>query len=257
MSEYSLDTPQPDIEKPLFLSQSILDFSVLSGDTPENLAAITNPFLGVVWKKDNVLSGITATFTSPITANAIGIAKHTFNGLTSVAVQFSEDGGANFFFVGFFTPRPSSNFFATFPRVTGNAWRILFTEQAGLEIGFLSVGVTTSFERGIYAGVNPIPLADETRYLFDQGEAQYFTNRVLSERVTQDVSVKNVTGEWARLYGLPLALSLRKNSTFYAWKMQKYPSDILYGWAESDASATHSGPRDLIEWSVTLQGIAK
>jgi hypothetical protein len=257
MAEYSLDVPNINIKNPLFLSENIFSLGTLSGDTTQNLNAITNPFLNTSYEKNGIFAGVAVVLSAPITANAIGLANHTFNGLTNVVVQFSENSGASYQTIGIFTPAPGVAFFSTFPRSTGNAWRVFFGPQLGLKIGYMCVGPTVSFERGIYSGVNPIPLADETRYLFNQGEAQYFTNRVLSERVTQEVRVSNVSGEWMRLYGLPLSLALQKDSTFYAWRMQKYPSDILYGWAQSDASATHSGPRDLMEWSVTLQGIAK
>ena len=255
MTEYALTVPDIDLYKPLFLVDNLLELGTLGGDTESNLNALKGRFLGDSWQSPGYTIILGLALPAHASANAIGISNHTFDGETTIEIQYSDDGGSTYISAGVFLPKPGRTLFLTFPRVTGADWLIIIGAQAGLKIGYLAIGPTVDFERGIYAGVVPTALARETSYLIDNGETQYTGNRVIRERITQQAEITNLTAQWVRLYGGPLALKLRDKSAFYAWRSGKYQSDAVYGWSDGDAQMTHTGPRDLMNWSVTLRGV--
>jgi hypothetical protein len=255
MTEYALTLPEIDLKKPLFMVDNLLELGTLGGDTESNLSALKGRFLGDSWQSPGYTIILGLALPAPASANAIGIANHTFNGETSIELRYSTNGGSTYTTSGVFLPEPGRTLFLTFPRVTGADWLIIIGAQTGLKIGYLAIGPTVDFERGAYAGVVPTALARETNYLIDNGETQYTGNRVIRERTTQQVEVSNLTAQWVRLYGAPLALKLRDKSAFYAWRSGKYQSDVVYGWSDGDAQMTHTGPRDLMNFSVTLRGV--
>lgn len=255
MTEYALTLPEIDLHKPLVLVDNLLELGTLGGDTEANLNALKDRFLDTSWESPGYTIILGLSLPAPATANAIGIANHTFDGETSIEIQYSDDGGSSYTSAGVFIPEPGRALFLTFPRVTGANWLIIIGAQAGLKIGYLAIGPTVDFERGAYAGVVPTALAKDTAYLFRNGETQYTGNRVLSERITQSLEVRNLTAQWVRAYGGPLALKMRDKSAFFAWRLGEYSSDILYGWSQDDAAMTNTGPRDLMDFSVTLRGV--
>lgn len=255
MTEYALTLPEIDLKKPLFMVDNLLELGTLGGDTESNLNALKGRFLGSSWESPGYTMILGLALPAPASANAIGIANHTFDGETTIEIQYSDDGGSSYISAGVFIPEPGRALFLTFPSVTGADWLIIIGAQAGLSIGYLAIGPTVDFERGAYAGVVPTALAKDTSYIIDNGETQYTGNRVIRERTTQQVEVSNLTAQWVRLYGGPLALKLRDKSAFFAWRAAEYPSDILYGWSQEDAAMTNTGPRDLMNWSAILRGV--
>lgn len=257
MTEYALDIPEYDQTKPLFLAGNVLDVSVVSESDPSgNIVALRNRFFENSWSSNFAQQTITFTPFAFITASALGIADHNFDGFTQIRVEYSEDSGATWLTAGVFFPAPGYTFLALFPPVTGNFFRVIINAQIGLRIGYLAVGMAVQCERGAYAGVTPAPFALDTAYLVGgNSEGQYTRDRVIRERVGQTVELKNLSAQWVRIYGAPLALALRQKSAFYAWRLAKYRQDVMYGWTEADAEMSHTGPRDLMDWRVQLRGI--
>ena len=256
MTEYALTLPTTDTTKPIFLAGNLLELGTLGGDSESNLAALKDRFLDTEWTSPGYLMVLGLVLSAPATATAIGIANHTFDGTTTISLSVSDDGGSTYTLVGTFLPTPEHTFLETFAPVTGTHWRIDIGGQAGLTIGYLAIGQAIDFERGIYAEVNPAPLAKDTTLMISEGSGgQYVGNRVIRERVSQSVRVDNLTSQWVRLYGGPLALALRDKSAFYGWRLAKYPLDVIYAWSEADAQMTNTGPKSLMDWSIDLRGI--
>lgn len=254
MTEYALTLPTTDTTKPMMLVGNLLELGTFGGEA--GIANMVDRFLSTEWEAPNFMVVLGLVLTAPATATAIGIANHNFNGTTTISLSVSDDGGSTYQPVGTFLPTPGHTFLATFAPATGAHWLIEIGAQPGLKIGYLAFGQVIDFERGVYAGVNPIPMAKDTTVMVGDGSGgQHVGDTIIRERTSQGVTVTNLSAQWVRLYGGPLALALRNKSVFYAWRLSKYPQDVMYGWSEDDAQMTHTGPRDLMDWSINIRGI--
>lgn len=224
-----------------------------SGDG--DISNLQNHFQNTTWSADGNSAVIDMTFDHVVSANAIGVARHSLDG-HSITVEYSDDDGANWFTAGVFAPSVGRVLFMALDgNYTADRWRITISGDTTPSITHLKLGVAAHFERRVYAGVVPSALDRDAKMAMPSGSGgQHYGDRVIRERVNQSLEVKNLSGEWVRVLGKPLLEAARDSSLFCAWRPGKYPNDILYGWTTGDVKTTHSGPARYMDFDIDIEG---
>lgn len=257
--------PYPGVElQPQILYKSIFDTPgayILSatGWTNSGNGAITrliDPFSNIVWEADANTSEGVVVFPHPVSANAIGVARHNLDGHT-ITIEYSDDDGVTWYPAGAFSPAAGRILFEPLTGIyTADTWRFTVTGPTPAEISHLSLGIAAAFERRMYSGVVPSMLDREPKVSVGGGSGgQHVGDRLIRERVRQKFDVNNLTGEWVRVIGKPLIEGARDHSVFAAWRRGKYPNDIVYGFTDGDMTTGHAGPANYMDFNADVEGI--
>jgi hypothetical protein len=248
---------QPNVLEHNLLATDGATFSGTGWDEEEaNINALINQFANSAWAADSPTSSIVIELPHLVSANAFGIAKHNLGG-HGITVEYSEDAGANWLPAGSFSPPNQHVLFGFLTGVyTASHWRISVSGGTVPEITHIKLGIAVAFERRVYAGVVPGKLNREAKTIIGAGSGgQHVGDRVIRERISQALEVKNLTGDWVRFFGKPLLENMRDSSVFVAWRPGKYPFDVVYGWATGDVKSSHTGPARYMDYSLDVEGI--
>lgn len=212
-------------------------------------ASVANPMTFRRWRSAASSSWLKATMGSAEEINAIGIAAHNLRG-KSVVIESSEDDID-------WTPEKSVSvstddaIMILMPDVIRPYWRIVVSGGAA-EIGVVFLGRTLDMQRSIYGGHSPGTLSRTTTKLQSRSESgQFLSQRIIRRGYSTSYVWNNLSADWYRSKFDPFAnYASDGNPFFIAWKPDKYPREVLYGWTPDDVRPQNIGVRDLM--SVTM-----
>lgn len=193
--------------------------------------------MSTFWMPTASGSTLTATFPSPVTADAFGIVAHTL-GTTSATLFLEHDDTG---FVTDLTLTPSSDITVTetFASAASTIWRIRVT-YAGDDpiIGVASFGEFFEFERGLTAGYSSPNLSDVPKVLNAVTQGGNFIGRtLLSNENKASLSVSNMTIAYAIATWEPFVQHAQFKGFFLLWNERDFPAEAAYCWTNATPPA--------------------
>lgn len=190
----------------------------------------------------------------------VGIAAHTLG--TSgcgLIVEFSVDAGVSWVQVGEIVPTNNRSIMINFAAISAAVWRVrIYAAVTGAtipSIGVVYIGWTLILQRGIYGGHTPLVMSRKSNVLRNRTEGgQYAGASIISQGLTGSISVKNLTADWVRRSLDPFILAARTVPFFFAWRPFEYPGEAVFIWATDDIRPSNMGVRNLMEFSVNVEG---
>lgn len=202
------------------------------------------------WQSQIVPATITATLDKPTTCNAVGIDGGDWAGQT-VAVDYNPTGAA-WVQLGAWMPVNGAPVLLIFPYRTAPAWRIRII-GAPLTASVITFGQALAVENNVYQGMHPFTV--NTTVLPGKQLGTHFTGRQLrAQRRKIDASFKYLHADWYRGMMGQCALDLRSVSTFFAWRPDDHPRDVVYGWNDGDIKMSNNGTHDFVSTGISITG---
>lgn len=189
-----------------------------------------------------------------LVADSFGIASHNCNGVTFI-IEHSDD-GFTWNLAALFTPRINTTFLGHFTAVTAYHWRITMSGLIPPDIGYLALGKSLTLTRQVYAGMTPSVFSKmpNVRELSNPN-GQFTGKQLISTRASLNLNLTNTDSQWYRRYMYPLQISVGTQSLFVSWRPDKYPNETIYGWCMQDFTPSNSGPRQMMSYALSVDGV--
>nr|BDD44166.1 hypothetical protein 33 [bacterium] len=143
-----------------------------------------------------------------------------------------------------------------FTETESTYWRVRF--DAVTSFGALKLGPMFEMYHLNYAGVTPPYFAQESdRFPKQANTGQWFGRRSYARKTAQVYRTDRTPADWFRANALGFVEALRNGeATFYTWRPDKYPGDVMYGFLSGDIKVTNTGTRNFVSFDISLTGIA-
>tara|TARA_R110002020_G_scaffold451901_1_gene666113 strand:- start:5813 stop:6574 length:762 start_codon:yes stop_codon:yes gene_type:complete len=197
-------------------------------------------------------STLTATFSSPVTADSLAIYKHTL-GTTSCTIDLEYFSGSWLTAVSI-SPSDDTAVMETFTAQSSTQWRILLT-YAGDDprIAIAAFGQFMEFERGLALGYASPYLSSVPDILNAVTKGGNLIGRTqLSPKNQTTMSVNNMTDSFVRDTWLPFATHIQQYPFFMLWLKRDYPDEAAYCWTEGTPPALRYVKYGLISHSFKI-----
>jgi len=137
-----------------------------------------------------------------------------------------------------------------------NKFRVRIVGQSTPVVGVIYIGKALEMARPLYGGHTPLALSRTTVIRPHVSERGQFLGRsIIRSGASGSWSWSNLTAAWVRRYLDPFIESARTDPFFILWRPASFPGEVGYCWTLGDLSATNSGPRDLMSFTLSAQGI--
>lgn len=197
----------------------------------------------------------------------VGIARHNF-GTEQIAVTIEglvdADASPEVWveLVEEFIPADDSPIIARFEPVALAAIRIILTPGTDTEnpprLAVLYVGKLLQLQRKIYVGHTPITYGRNARVTNGRAESGNFLGRiVLSESLSTEVALQNLTADWYRTYFDPFARAGREEPFFFAWRPESYPREVGFAWLTDEPRPSNQRANGMMQVSFEMTGIVE
>lgn len=214
-------------------------------------ASVANPMTFRRWRSTSGNSWLKAEMHTGEAINAIGIAAHRLRG-RSVVIESSEDNVT-------WTPEHSvavatdGAILLLMQDTVRPYWRIVVSGGIA-EIGVVFLGRTLDMQRSIYGGHSPGTLSRTTTKLQNRSESgQFLSQRVIRRGYSTSYAWQHLTADWYRAHFDPFAEYAGDGNPFFiAWKPDKFPREVLYGWTPDDIRPQNTGGRDFMSVSMNV-----
>ncbi len=111
-------------------------------------------------------------------------------------------------------------------------------------------------QRRIYVGHQPMKLNTDTRATSNMSESGDFLGRiVLTEMVSTEFSLINLTPDWFRSYMDPFLAFAREYPFFVAWRPGDYPLECGFAWLTNNPSPQNQRARGHMQVTLAMNGI--
>jgi hypothetical protein len=199
--------------------------------------------------------------------NYVGIARHNLGSQQySILIEGNTDADASpetwVELVQEFIPADDSPIIARFDDTALAAIRITLTP--GLDtlepptISVLYVGALLVLERRLYVGHTPITYGRSSRIVSGRSEVGNFLGRItLSESLSTQVALQNLTPAWYRTYFHPFVLAAQESPFFFAWRPEDYPTEVGFAWLNAEPVPKNQRPNGMMQVSFDMTGIAQ
>lgn len=195
--------------------------------------------------------------------NYIGIASHNLGTLgrtVSIGHFRASDGWTT---LASFTPTTDDAIMVIFEDETtpppGNfdQWQVSIASGSSVapEIGAMSMGRVLVMPHSIYGGHSPATLSRETEIEPNVSLGGRFLGRSIVRRgYRTDFEFRHLPAQWYREHFDPFVEHALRDPFFIAWKPDKFPDEVLYGWTTNDIRPVNMGVRDLMSVSFGIEG---
>jgi hypothetical protein len=184
--------------------------------------------------------------------SAIGIARPSRTG--TVTVQSSTN-GTSWTTRGIFSFARDRVMMGIFDSVSAAYWRVIFDSPTTLSV--VKLGAVVRMPQRNYAGVAPPSLNQviaQAPAAYDRG--MYLGRQAYGRVSAVSVSQERVTMAQTRTDVMPLVEAMRRGAgAFVAWRPEKYPGDVVYGFLDGDIRPTNTGTRDYMSLSIAVTGV--
>ncbi len=223
----------------------------LSADPLYPASNLTNPATAYYWRKEGVGQQTLVMQNNGEVIDYIGLARQNlFEKNCSLSIQF--DGITVFSGV----PTSSQAIMFLFNDAQPQEVRITFGQSdAGVIVGYLSIGKSLVLQRGLYVGHTPITYARDRVKINGLSENGQYLGEIQVRQSNQTaVALQNLTAAWYRTQLDPFFAS--GLPAFFAWRPKKYPDEISYCWVEGEPSVSNQRSNGMMQASFNLRGIA-
>lgn len=124
-------------------------------------------------------------------------------------------------------------------------------------IAVIYCGQSVKLQRNIYVGHTPVTYGRNRRAI--QGVSQsgeYLGEVVLSETLSTQVSLQNLTPDWYRAELDPYFALNPRRPCFFAWRPGKYPAEVAYCWPTGNPQPVNQRSNGMMSINWTFTGIA-
>jgi hypothetical protein len=259
-------TGEINANSPLIAYHNLVTISSVTSDTADASYPITNvanPLTFLEWRAANnttqYVSVALGGFPGPV--DYVAIAKHNLSsaGIT-VSVEGSNDGGATWPLT-LVSSTVLSDDDPTILRFTAQVLTNVRLKFVGgtspARIAVLYAGKLLVLQRRIYVGHSPMKYNRVVRSITGMSESGNFLGRVvLDEKRVSEVSLENLPPAWYRSYLDPFFVDAQQRPFFFAWRPEKYPSEVGFCWMTGNPSVTNSRNNGWMSASFSMEGIA-
>ncbi|MBK1780556.1 hypothetical protein JHL22_04940 [Advenella sp. WQ 585] len=216
-------------------------------------SAVLNPMTYERWMPAVAPANIDIDLGSIQSVGYVGIAAHTLIG-AAVVISHSDD-GTTWSEVTAIIPVDNSPIMYVFEAISARYWRFGIGKVA--EIGVIYIGNILTMQRKLYGGHSPGLLARQTDILPNISQTGQFLGRSISRKgYATTYQFRNLEAQWVRDELDPFVESALSRPFFIAWKPERFPKEVLYGWCNSDITPVNQGQRDLMSVSFQIEAIA-
>lgn len=218
------------------------------------IANITNPATAFSWEASSAATQTITIQSDGREVDYIGIARHNlnqigltvqikYNGVIVLPAQAVSDRQALIFVLSGAIPTTIEIIIAgatTAPR-----------------IAVLYAGKALILERNIYVGHTPITYGRDRKVINGMSEnGQYLGEIVVQESNSTGVSLTNLTPQWYRDNLDPFFALSPRVPCFWAWRSEKYPTEIGYCWVEGNPRPVNQSSNGMMSIDWNFRGIA-
>jgi len=229
-----------------------------SAASPTDASIATTPS---TWERYVVSDATTVTYTmgSDFDFDCVAIAAHTFGSTqTELEIYYSADAaGETFIKIYDATPPNDSPLMVLLASVVqARRVRLVIADPvATVELGVIYAGACLQMRRPIYGGHRPITLSSVTEYANSVSDSgQWLGRSIIKKGFRTQGAWKYTEAEWVRTYLYPFMESAKSTPFFFAWNRLLFPTEVGYCWTAEDISPVNMGKRDLMEFTITMEG---
>lgn len=239
--------------QPEFFYQSILDnydTITASAGTAANAATDTtyDP-----WQAGLFYGYIDVTLAESASVDYFAIAGHTIAGGVMALYQWT--GGA-WAAVAVKAVTTTDAQVVTFTAVSNTRFRFAFW-SGFVSVSTIKCGLKLQSDRKMFAGHNPALLNQQVSLMTKRTNgAHYPGNRVFTRRYQTDINISYVDPVWIRRTARLFMQSLADGKPFFfRWRPDTYPDDCVYCWASGAAQTTNTGPKDFMNFNLSVEAL--
>jgi len=229
---------------------------VATGEDPDYPASnVVSGFDWDWWTPDSLPAGIESATASLVAYDYLGVAAHDLGSKGCSIRPVYLDGSTPTYLTASHSPSDDSPILFLFNAVSTTSIAIEIDGSEVPNIGVIQAGIALSWPRPIYQGHVPMPLNRQTDIRPNKSEDGRFLGRSVIRRGTStDFSSENLPYEWVRSSLDPFIKRCQTRPFFFAWRPDKAPQDVSWGWVNEDIVPENSGPRDLMSVKFTIVG---
>lgn len=239
--------------------------------------SLGNPLTYESWRPSELPATIDVDAGSSVMVDYVGMAVHNLSGCL-VTVSYSQD-GSEYAEIATAEIVNQRAIMLLFEPVMGRFFRIEIAGYAGLpslsldfgnqiyqeaestgaggaEVSVLYIGQALAMQRPVYGGVAPSVLSRRTSIVPSRSEGgQWLGRSVIRNGVTASVQWRHLTAAWYRENFDPFVEVARYRPFFLAWRPGGYADEVSYVWTKDDIRPSNMGIRDLMEVTVSAEGL--
>lgn len=218
-------------------------------------SAADNELTYSFWKPDAMPGTWEIDIGGAETVNYFGIAAHTC-GTDQAEIHAEYWNGSSWIEIDSVLPGDDSPIMFIFDDVFAAKYRVRLTGSTAPRIGVIYIGELLEMQRGIYGGHSPLSLSRNTVVRPTLSERGQFLGRsIIRSGSSTTWQWRNLTAAWYRANFDPFVEHARTKPFFIAWRPATYPNEVGYCWTRNDIQPSNTGTRDLMEVSMTAEGL--
>lgn len=219
--------------------------------------AALNPLTYDFWKPDALPATWRIDALAATSVNYVGIAAHTLGtSSSSVQVQYSDNDSAWTDASDIHTPVDDTPIMFLFNSSSHRYWRIQVTGSTIPLIGVVFIGSALEMPRSIYGSHSPIELSRNTIIRPQVSEGGQFLGRSrIRTGFSTDFAWTNLDPTFYRDEFDLFVQDARCFPFFIAWRPLQFPNALGYAWMNMDVKPSNSGVANLMQVSITVQGL--
>jgi len=202
-----------------------------------------------------------ATWSTPVTVNYIGIARHNLSDVTGNDgyLYVTPTGGSSELVASFESVSDNSPILIPFASTEIEAAEIHIGNNAhGFKIAVCHLGEAVVMERPLRSSMSPLWLSNETDVNTQISDAGEVLGSVLIRRgVSASPSWENLTKSFYNTTLKPLARDMVTKPFFFGWRPDDHPLEVMYGAATGDPEGSHSRGIPRYSFNFSMKGIGQ
>lgn len=233
------------------------NLTATSSQSDYPISNASNPSTREIWKS-NSLSVQYVTVTVTAEADYVGIARHNLASAgVSVMLQSTDDGSV-WDDVAEFIPADDDPFIILFDKEVKEGYRLKLTpDEEYPTIGVIYLGEILTLQRRIYIGHTPITYGRVSTVSNGRSETGEYLGRITRNTYREaTIQQQNVDPDFYRESMEPWIESAISEPFFFAWRPEDYPDEVGYVWATGDAQMSNQRGNGMIQFSLSVQGVA-
>ena len=241
---YSYAPPFP-LKNPRILYETVTDGATATATSGTNPTYAITPNTWERWIFSDSQS-LTVQFNENKLIDSVGLGAVQLAG-KAVLVEYSTSTTGAFVAMQTQAGKDGAMLFLTdgytgFQGFTARRIRITATGSGAGSIGVIYAGVALQVQQSIYGSVSPMTLSRTTQYENSRTESGEWIGRsIKSKGLTGNLKFDKLFEDWYREYFDPFVSAVRYKPFFYAWRPDKFPSEVAYCWTTGDIKPSNSG----------------
>lgn len=189
------------------------------------------------------------------TVNYFGIAAHTLG--TDQAEIFAEYwDGSSWTEIDSVLPGDDRPIMFIFDDKFASKYRVRVIGSTSPRIGVIYIGESLAMQRAIYGGHSPLNLSRNTVVRPTISErGQWLGRSIIRTGSSTSWDWRNLTALWYRANFDPFVEHARTKPWFIAWRPATFSEEVGYCWTRNDIQPSNQGVRDLMDVSLTAEGL--